>query len=211
MKIAFFEDEYLENFFPLTYTRPIYDLRCGTSKLYEKILNLFPNTGFIFFMRDYLAPIYTKQTNIPTNKLEAIDDDILLINGSLLSSSNLKSSIESLIGKNALAIQKERIAFAYLKSEVAKEFGELFLEPVDSKSIKKLKNKVEVTEVSGLKLLEYPWELVSNNSEKIKEEFSLIAKGESQGEIDSKVTIYGDQKNLYVARVLSLKQELLLM
>lgn len=199
MKIAFFEDEYLENFFPLTYTRPTYDLRCGTSKLYEKVVSLFPNTEYVFFMRDYLAPVYAEK-GISSNKLETLDDDILLVNGSLLASSDLKSIIEPLIGKSTLVFQEDRLALAYLKSELAKEFGELFLSPVDKKSIKKLKSKVESKEVTNLKLLKYPWELVNNNAEKIKEEFGLIAKGESQGEIDSKVTVYGDPKNLYVAK-----------
>ncbi|MGB9895980.1 MAG: putative sugar nucleotidyl transferase, partial [Thermoproteota archaeon] len=199
MKIAFFEDEYFENFLPLTYTRPTYDLRCGTSKLYEKIISLFPNTEYVFFTRDYLAPIYAAK-NVPTNKLESLDDDVLLINGSLLTSSNLKSAIDSSVGKNTLVFQKDRLAFAYLKSDLVKEVGELFLKPINNKSIKQLKSKAESKEVSDLKLLEYPWELVNNNGEKIKEEFSSIAKGESQGEIDSKVTIYGDPKNLYVAK-----------
>jgi UDP-N-acetylglucosamine diphosphorylase/glucosamine-1-phosphate N-acetyltransferase len=199
MKIAFFEDEYFENFLPLTYTRPTYDLRCGTSKLYEKIVGLFPSVEYVFFTRDYLAPIYAEQ-GVPTNKLESLDDDILLINGSLLASSNLKGTIESSLGKNTLAFQKERLAFAYLKSDLVKEVGELFLEPIDKKSIKKLKSKAESKEVSDLKLLEYTWELVNNNAEKIKEEFSSIAKGDSQGEVDSKATIYGDPKNLYVAK-----------
>lgn len=200
MNLVFFEDDYFENFLPLTYTRPVYELRCGIDQLYKKIGRIFPDAKQVFFTREYLAKNYSKRVGSSVNKVQALDDDAVFVNGCLLSSETLKTQIEACVGKNVLALQNGRLAFACLRSEVCRDIGDLFLSPVTMETLQKLKGKVEFKEISGLNLLEYPWELIEHNAELIKEEFSLVAKGESEGEIDDRVVIYGDPKNLYVAK-----------
>ena len=42
MKLVIFEPENFHNFYPVAYLRPTFELRCGHSLLYEKIMrNLF--------------------------------------------------------------------------------------------------------------------------------------------------------------------------
>ncbi len=200
MKLAFFEDEYFENFLPLTYTRPVYELRCGIDQLYKKIARVFAGSEQVFFTRDYLAPYYSGKVEGAVNNVEALDDDTVYVNGSLLPTESLKNMINENLGKNVAAVQDGRLVFVCVKSQIAREVGQLFLNPVTEETISKLKGKVEVKDVSGFELLEYPWELIEHNAELIKEEYGLVAKGESEGEIDPKVVVYGDPKNLYVAK-----------
>jgi len=200
MNIAFFEDDRFENFLPLTYTRPVYELRCGTSQLYKKTGRVLPWAKQVFFTRDYLAPSYSKHVQGSVNKVEALNGDTVFVNGGLLPSETLKSAIEACAGKNVLVLHDGRLAFAYLKEKLCKEVGEVFLNPIDEEAIRKLKEKAEVKEVNDLKLLEYPWNLIEHNAELIKEEFNLVAKGEPEGEIDPRAVVYGDPKNLYVAK-----------
>lgn len=198
MNLAFFEDDYYQNFLPLTYTRPVYDLRCGIDELHKKISRLYPDAKKVYFTRDYLAAVFAKKLGSPVNNKEELDDDTVFVNGSLLPSEKLKSLIDENIGKNIVVSQSGRPVIICLKSDLCREKGDLFLKPTTLEDLNVLKGKAEFKEVNGLTLLEYPWELIEHNAEIIKEEFSLVAKEESEGEIDSRVVIYGDPKNLYV-------------
>ncbi|MCD6324961.1 hypothetical protein J7L97_01580 [Candidatus Bathyarchaeota archaeon] len=206
MNIAFFEDVYYENFLPIAYTRPVYELRCSIGPLYQKISRMFPEAKEVFFTRDYLAPVFSNRVKgSAVNKVEALDDDTLFVNGCLLPSKNLKETITRNIGKNMIALQQGRVAFAYLKESLCRDLGGLFLKPIGDLEIQKIKEKVEVKEVDGLTILEYPWELFDHNGKLIIEEFDLISKGESEGYIDDGVRIYGDPKRLYVAKDASIE------
>ncbi len=65
--LCIFEDKKVENFYPLTLTRPVYDLRCGISTLWEKTLKAISedigeseeNTHLL--CRSYLTPVITQK------------------------------------------------------------------------------------------------------------------------------------------------------
>ncbi len=38
MELFIFEDRGYQNFLPLTWTRPVFDLKCGMTRLHDKIL-----------------------------------------------------------------------------------------------------------------------------------------------------------------------------
>ena len=83
--ILIFEDEFQKNLNPLTYTRPIYDLRCGILTLQEKIEKRFPESKVILHTREYLLE-FVKRNN-PTKLVNEIGnsiDKLLLLNGALL-------------------------------------------------------------------------------------------------------------------------------
>jgi len=201
MNLAFFEDIYYENFLPIAYTRPVYEIRCSIGPLYQKISRMFPEAKQVFFTRDYLAPVFSNRVKgSPVNRVEALDDDTLFVNGALLPSKNLKEIITRNMGKNVVVLQQGRVAFVYLREALCGELGDLFTKPIGDMEIQKIKEKVEVKEVDGLTLLEYPWEIIDYSVELLSEEFSLVSKGESEGYIDDGVKIYGDPKKLYVAR-----------
>ncbi|RLG95994.1 hypothetical protein DRO29_05310, partial [Candidatus Bathyarchaeota archaeon] len=71
MNLAFFEDDLYENFLPLTYTRPVYDLRCGIDELHKKICRVYPEAKKVYFTRDYLAPVFAKKLGAPVNDVDA--------------------------------------------------------------------------------------------------------------------------------------------
>ena len=200
MNLAFFEDDLYENFLPLTYTRPVYDLRCGIDELHKKICRVYPEAKKVYFTRDYLAPVFAKKLGAPVNDVDALDDDTVFVNGRLLPSERLKEVVQQFVGKNVVALQDGQPVLISLKSELCREHGDLFLTPLTKDSLLTLKGKAEFKEVKGLTLLEYPWDLIEHNGELIKEEFSIVAKGEPEGEIDERAVIYGDPKNLYVAK-----------
>jgi len=53
MRICVFEDEKYDCFFPLTFTRATFELKCGYISLLERFKRNFPNEEFCVFLRDY--------------------------------------------------------------------------------------------------------------------------------------------------------------
>ncbi len=88
MQLCVFEDKKTSNFFPLTYSRPVYDLICGYTSLKNKIFRLFPTAKHSLHCRTYLENI-TIQNNpgILVNSIE--DNECLFINGRILADGNL--------------------------------------------------------------------------------------------------------------------------
>ena len=53
-----------ERFLPLTYFRPVYDLRCGILTLREKILHAYTDAPYRLYCRDVLATTVQASTPI---------------------------------------------------------------------------------------------------------------------------------------------------
>ncbi len=55
--ICLFEDALAEQFYPLTLTRPVYDLRCGIRTLREKWQARFPKAAVVLWCRELLQGV----------------------------------------------------------------------------------------------------------------------------------------------------------
>lgn len=83
MNICLFEDDTVLNFEPLTYSRPVYDLFCGTSTLKQKVLRNFSDSEYSLFCRSYLKAI-TEQNNPGIKVNELHHSEMLFINGRVI-------------------------------------------------------------------------------------------------------------------------------
>jgi hypothetical protein len=65
--LCVFEDDSYQNFLPLVYNRPVYELRCGIYSFLERIVLQYPDTEINLFCREYLknfvAENYTHSVN----------------------------------------------------------------------------------------------------------------------------------------------------
>lgn len=188
-QLCIFEDKKVENFFPLTLTRPVYDLRCGISTLWEKILGAIDKDigrgkkDTHFLCRSYLAPVISQKYGaIKVNKLKDLKKkNILFINGRLLPSEENRISPQ---GKEEIIIQGEDIVYAHLSKATLKRLTFSIPEEIDQ-SLAQATKMVEVKKVrfdltgkkASFNLMEYPWDLVRFNSEAIKDDFKR--RGES--------------------------------
>jgi len=198
--IAPFEDEFYENFFPLTYTRPLYECRTGMLTFLERVQRLFQASRLICFTRNYLEPTLKKRIPHSVNNPDAIDDEVLLINGTLIMNAETKRLIDKKLPGNAAMIQDGRIACARLRQNISREYTRELCRPLTSPSIERLLKKSKQLNVSNLPLLNYPWELVNHNTELIREDYRIIGKKESEGAIDNKAAIYGNEDDVYVGK-----------
>jgi len=200
MIVALFEDEDCENFLPLTYTRPVFECRSGMFTFLERAQRMYPESKFLLFTRDYLVPTLKKRVSHAVNEPASIDDEVLLINGAFIVNEEAKRLIEKKLARNVLMMQEGRMALAYLSEDVARNYGEELCGPLSRLMAKKLMKECKTLEASDLPLLAYPWDLVNKNAELIKEDYSAFGKRESEGTLDSRATVYGNEGDVYVGR-----------
>src|SRR5512140_3575260 len=90
--ICIFEDEAWRQLLPLSYTRPVYDLRCGMQSLRQKILRRYPEAHPVLHTRAYLEGLVRRQNpGVPVNTLNG--RGCLFINGRVLASRDLPNLI----------------------------------------------------------------------------------------------------------------------
>jgi UDP-N-acetylglucosamine diphosphorylase/glucosamine-1-phosphate N-acetyltransferase len=141
-----------------------------------------------------------KRFSLIVNDPKAIDDDILLINGALILEEETKHFIEKKQVLNTLYMQNERLAYAHLSKDTAREHANELCKPLTSQTIKKLGRKCTQIESKNLPLLAYPWDFITHNAELIKEDYTALGNKQSEGTIDAKAAVYGKETDLYVGR-----------
>lgn len=183
--ICIFEDGIYENFLPLTYSRPIFELRCGFKNLREKIEFFFPEATLYVLMRDYLKSLFS-EGNLFLK--EPIRGDILFINGRLI----MKERPE--IKEEGVYYFNNEIALIYIKEKTLNEIsisGYGDIEKLIKKGLKEFK-------ISNVKLIRYPWDIINENSNEIKREFSIYCAKKSINSID--IDIKGDKKLVFIGK-----------
>ncbi len=210
MIVALFEDEWYVNFLPLSYTRPVFECRSGMFSFLERVQNMFAESDLFLFTRDYLLPTLRKRVLHPVNKPDAIDDEVLLINGSLVVDDRLKRLVKTKLSRNVLIRQQDRLAVAHLGENLAKKHAEELCKPVMHSTLERLSKECKTLESSKLRLFNYPWDLVNSCGELVKEDYSGLGKLESKGAINDRAVIYGNKRNVFVGKGSSIEAFVLL-
>ncbi len=172
--LLLFEDEFVVNLFPLTLTRPVYDLRSGILTIREKIVGQFPDRPLILHSRDYLEEtLRNKNAGNLINKIPDDVNELLLINGAILPEENLHELFEPDNGKEEIFVREGRLVAAKIKGESIDLLKQNLNSFVSTKLFENL-----TTNETAVKLITYPWELVNNNGHQIELDFKkLVNKG----------------------------------
>ncbi|MBN2289564.1 MAG: hypothetical protein JXQ83_09555 [Candidatus Glassbacteria bacterium] len=194
MKLVIFEGNNFCNFFPIAYLRPTFELRCGHSLLYEKILRNHPGLPACFFCRDHLAGTFAGRApaGSTVNDLAALDDDLLIFNGSLL----LEDFRLEAAGPDQAGVSPEgELLYARVGRAAA---GSIRAGDIHG-FLKELLKKLPCEKVLGLTLVRHQWELIHHNGQAIAADFRIEGKAGIEGEVHQSATVYGPAENLYVA------------
>lgn len=154
MNYILFDDQSRNNLLPLTFMRPVADIRIGILTIREK-WEKYLKTKTSTLTETYLSYKY------PIIKAE----DNILINGSICPNDELVKEINSLKSNQAL-VTSEAIVALHLKAEDLGESGDMDIEGIE---------EIE-TEVDFLKINEL-WNIFSSNGEAIRSDFDLITRG----------------------------------
>ena len=175
--IILFDADVRNQLLPLTYSRPVGDLRIGILTIREKWeQHLRMPTSFL--TQDYLQPLYPL----------SYSDHNLLINGCVLPTPGVVALVLNLSPGEA-----------YLKD------GELIAACLDRAAVKALAEdkdfgNIEAFELGDQPLLRIsrPADIFSLNDVALREDFALLTAGRKSEEISSTNTVIGPRENLFV-------------
>jgi UDP-N-acetylglucosamine diphosphorylase/glucosamine-1-phosphate N-acetyltransferase len=166
MTIIFFDDQSRETLLPLTFTRPVADLRIGILKISEKWL-LYFKYDFGYLTAEYLQGKFPK----------AESKELLYINGSFCPNLELIEAIEQLHNEEVLVSGNHLIA-----AKSAKAINHF----KDLDQLKKIEFNQDYLKIT------FPEDIFKNNDKALRADFDLITNGRKSAILSETNTIIGD-------------------
>jgi len=191
MKVLIFEDSNWINLTPLSYIKPVFELRCGFSTLFDKIRCKVEKMEIGLWVREYLINLIKAKYNYPVNDESFFMDDLLLINSRWLVTS--KDKIE--IIDEGIYQSEGDFVYAVLKQGTVKKIWDGDID----RFISEIKNHVKKEE-KNVRIIKYPWHFIHFNSEILQDDFEFIGKSGIKGKFHSNAIIYGDEKRVYTEK-----------
>jgi len=189
-KLVIVEDHRYDNLYPLTYMRPVFELRCGATSLAEKIQHAANADSVAYFVRDWLRESYADKTHAPVNDMSQLEGEVLFVNGRLLvdAKCDLQSIGPDEVLKTDNTIIAARITADTLAAAKAKSIEETF---------EALQTKVAIKEVDAT-VIDYPWLLIYNNARMIESDFRRLYKPGVHADVHP-LSCIENEGNVYVA------------
>jgi len=169
-------DQHFEQLKPLTYTRPVADLRIGTLTIREKWQH-YSNGQVSPYTQPYLA------TKYPTH----YEAENILINAAIVPNKLLSHLILHQLPANTL-LQKVETPIALRTSKAT---AQLFLNGQFSP-----KNTQALT-VDCIQL-KFPWDIFRNNGQALANDFQLLTQGRSSQPLSSTNLVIGDSNKIFL-------------
>lgn len=154
MNYILFDDYSWQQLLPLTFTRPVSEIRVGILTITEK-WNKYLQTQCSFKTQDYLQekfPLHTDKENI-------------IINGSVLPDQSLIEQIRQLKPQEAIVSDSVLIAACITDTQL------------DSFDDKKLDGLKIIQPTKPNIKIDYPWHIFSHNAAALEQDFDLITQG----------------------------------
>jgi len=192
MRLVIYEDETFDQFYPLTYLRATFELRCGATSLAEKLRRGLPGIPVAYFARDALAAALRQRLDAPVNDPAALcGDDLLLVNGRWLRLDTeplpLQPADEVLTCDGTVVCA--RVTRATAEAAGARTPAELLAAPALAAGTREVKAT----------LLSFPWELIQRNPDAIVADFNAAGKAGIVGTFSDHATVWGSKEQVYVA------------
>ncbi|MES2063254.1 MAG: putative sugar nucleotidyl transferase [Bacteroidota bacterium] len=169
MAIILFDDNARNTLLPLTYTRPVADLRIGILTIAEKWAK-YLNSDFSFRTETYL------QAKFPLN----IQGDNIFINGSVCPDEDIVAAIKNL-GNGAALKYKNTLVAVRLSDIYASAF-----DPFGAYIFEMAYNK-------ELVIIQHPEDIFKKNDTELRKDFKLLTQGRKSAKISSTNTIIGTE------------------
>lgn len=172
MNYILFDDYAWNNLLPLTFTKPVSEIRIGILTITEK-WELYLNGKLTFQTQEYLSTKYKA----------AYTNNSVFINGKICPTPELLARINNLEFNRGIKNGNTLIAF---RSNIAS--------PLDINEA--LVNSEEVA-INCL-AVENVWDIFSKNGEVIKQDFELITRGRTSQSLSSSNTVIGDVNAIFL-------------
>ncbi len=192
MKIVVFESDTVNCFYPLSLTKPLWELRCGLYSFRERIQlfaeKQFPSSEVIFLTRDYLAPLYRElYPDTLINEFSRVNgQDILFINAV-----SLPDAVKGIPEHGTAFMRGDQPVMARCGSDTVDFSG-----PVPVLANPEIAKKD--LDSDDFVIAGYIWDLVHENGKRITDDISL--SGMKSAEELTDVTITGPVTQFYAGK-----------
>jgi len=192
MRVCIYEDAACENLYPLVLIRPVYELRCGMLKLWEKVRRAYPEADFLFFMRDYLAEAWSEKLDGPVNDTGGLaGGDTLFVNGRAL-----WSGVDiPLFGPEEAGVSGDSVVYVRAKADTIAKVKTADAPSTVGKLAAELPNKN-----TKITLIDYPWDIIHANPSEITADFKAAGKTGIHGTVHEMAAVLGkSDSDIYIA------------
>jgi UDP-N-acetylglucosamine diphosphorylase/glucosamine-1-phosphate N-acetyltransferase len=173
MQLILFDDHSWDNLLPLTFTRPVADLRVGILTIAEKWEKHLET-----------RPSYLTQKHLSGKFGSTPAEDNLLINGSLLPNKELIAALKSLREGDSLKKEETLLAVRSAASTALSFDPGTWME--------------KASEFSGeLSLLDFPWTIFKLNGQEIEADMKLLTTGRKSKKLNDTVRVIAPE-NVFV-------------
>ncbi len=204
VRLFIFEDEKYDQFFPLTWTRPTYELKCGLWEIRHLIGSHFASVDTVLLCREYLEPVLNEKGGgaYRVNNLQVEEDEeVYLVNGRLLPPSNLREILDS-SGENQLLVCGDDMVGWHGSGRAFRSHGTRFGKLYQKGQVAELKRRLECVETQ-VEMPGYLWDLIERNGAQIERAFEWIRKHKDfkhmfeHSQVDDQALIY-DVDRVYI-------------
>ena len=171
MQLVFSDAQYWEDFLPLTFTRPVAEMRCGILTFSERWQKILSNTEVSYFTETYLQDKFTE----PEKK------ESLFLVTNFLPTENIIQQIKDLKQGEALVYEDELVAAKI---------------NMDGFSLHQIEKMTDIKE--ELVFFKKPSDLFTYNKEAIDFDFQLLTHGRTSQELSSTNGLLGNKKDLFI-------------
>ncbi|MGA9213212.1 GlmU family protein [Kaistella sp.] len=171
VQLVFSDAQFWEDFLPLTFTKPVAEMRCGIFTFSERWQKLLETTEVSYLTEDYLQEKF--------KKYEAKES--LFIVSNFLPSENLLAQIKDLKLGEALVYKDELLAVRI---------------NMDNFSLSQISKMTDIEE--EILFFKQPTDLFSFNEKAIDFDFELLTKGRTSAKLSETNGFLGDKKDLFI-------------
>lgn len=135
--VCIFEDKKFSNFFPLSLTQPVFDLRTGMSFLRHRLQEEFAGVAFEAICREYLEPVVrVRAPELALN--DEPGDETLFLNGRLLCIDDEMKDVVEKLPLGHIATKGGYVVAAHLDKDAAVDFSAYIRRRISEETIGKL-------------------------------------------------------------------------
>ena len=180
-------------FYPLSLSRPVWELRCGMGTLKDKLMAVTGAGEAAYFVPNYMADAYRERVGGAVNNVSALrGDDLLLVDPRVRADGfDVAGSGPSKVGVD----EKGDVVYARISKADAGKLDWSGIEAFIQSAKAKLANAA-----CDAKRYKYSWDLILSNAEQITADFRSAGRSGIVGIVEEPKAIRGSEKDVYVGR-----------
>jgi len=189
MRLCIFEDDTFSNFYPLTYLRPTFQLRCGIFTLMERIVRAFNPENITLICRKNLNPTLREGGFNPVTSAFSLEERMLFVNGTVLNAFELSRMITMLPDENTIYMSGGRLVAAYLDSHKSRQLAYYLLDQDITTALDTLGDDITRHEVD-VRCAEFTWDLIEVNPQMLEDDINTCVEVGVHGDVHEQAVLY---------------------